>query len=193
MSLYSLYVPVVVITVPHYTCLSNKFHDCDKKAEALADMIYEKLSEVNIDTKVFLGGINRTKIDLNRFESRHTNFRKRIREYIEKAKGKVILLDCHSFDKTHTFFEKYKDPDFVILSDNLKKFGPYVFKLRDMLEEAQIKTNVLSGIQNDIIDEFEANSKVTSVLLEVSEVISDKKLNIISDTIKNWILDLIQM
>lgn len=182
----------VLITVPHYTCIFHKGmvfnHNCDKKAELLADMISQKLSENNIKTKILLGGINRTIIDLNRFESRHTNFRKKIRSIVENAlPSRIVLLDCHSFNENHTFFERYVNPDFVIISDNLKKFKSAVLKLRDMLEETGIKTNVLSGIKNDIIDEFE-DKVFIPVLLEASENLDIEKMNNISATIKDWIM-----
>jgi hypothetical protein len=170
-------------------CIPERTHNCDRKAEFLSDSISEKLFRNNILTKIYLGGINRKIIDLNRFESRNTNFRKKIRYTVEKYNGVIILLDCHSFDETHTFFEKYKDPDFVILVDNLKYFSP-ASKLRDMLEYRGIKTNLLQGKHNDIIDEFESNPKVLiSILLEVSERLENNKMIIISDTIKDWTLE----
>lgn len=180
---------LVLLTVPHYMCIPERTHNCDRKAEFLSDSISEKLFRNNILTKIYLGGINRKIIDLNRFESRNTNFRKKIRYTVEKYNGVIILLDCHSFDETHTFFEKYKDPDFVILVDNLKYFSP-ASKLRDMLEYRGIKTNLLQGKHNDIIDEFESNPKVLiSILLEVSERLENNKMIIISDTIKDWTLE----
>lgn len=180
----------IILTVPHYICIGTiSGHNCDTKAELLADSISSKFPDEQ-DLIILIGNINRTLIDLNRIQSRNTRFRKRIREEIEKRRNKrIFLLDCHSFDKTHDFRDKnqFVDPEFVIIYDH-EKFKQDAFKLKDMLLLKNIKVNVIKGNKNDIIEEFQSYEDITCLLLELSEDLKNsKKIDIISDSIKNWI------
>jgi hypothetical protein len=185
-------IPTAVITVPHYTCIKTVYHLCDTKAYDMAKRIRDKLAEYGINTIILLGDINRSIIDLNRKESRNTEFRKVLRREVKERisqnpQRKVFLIDCHSFDRGFKTRDN-PDPQFVILYDTGCEMQ-YIHKLYTNMKDAGIRVNLLEGLNNDIMDEFTCIHNVIPVLLEISEIhYTDDLINKISEIIKNWVI-----
>jgi len=185
----------IILTVPHALCIyDNKNHTCDATAKKLAYKLMSKLGgKITNNITTVIGNINRSKIDLNRIQSRKTEFRKIIVKIIktwEKKKLKVIfVIDCHSFP-----IKKFRIYDFG--TNQISK--PLVTILYDSLVHHeyidyldQLPITKLKGIHNDIIDQsitFEdKNTKIMPVLIEVREDMTDKQYTILSTVIENWI------
>lgn len=82
----------VLLTIPHAKCGESGI--CDKDVLKHAENLKNELDKLNITNKMIIGNIERTKIDLNRKESKQTDFQKRIDKELDKID---ILLDIHSF------------------------------------------------------------------------------------------------
>lgn len=201
----------VIITVPHDTCIESIYHLCDIKAYALAKKIHDKFIADGIDVMLLRGDINRTLVDLNRFPSRDTAFRRRLRKEVsmrwrammqqtpmeqwsrqlthqqgDSGERKIFLLDCHSYDKGFET-QEVPDPEFIILYDTDCEIQ-YILSLYKSLVNKGIRVNLLKGKGNDIIDEFTCMKNIIPVLLEISEKhYTDKLADEISDVIKNWV------
>ena len=149
----------VILTVPHSKCINEKGHNCDITALKNAENLSRRLNKEEIENKILIGDINRYTSDLNRKESRNTEFHKVLDGLIENIKDKcnIILLDIHSGD-----FGKYS---FVILKS--KSF----FEL-ELLNIIQNETNavVFVGAEANYIIEKVQKQRIPALLLEFNEL-----------------------
>lgn len=201
--------PLVIMTVPHEEC-DDEFtnHDCDPWAILIAQRLYNNL----YNRVIFHGDINRRYIDLNRIPSRfRTAFRNKIRQFTfeylkaiiqnmianKKITYKTIFaIDCHSYPRFGFSKANIKDPDVTILYDNTN-YIDYLKLLVKMLNDNKIIAIMLPGVHNDIMDEFNDiqenfntimfGIRIIALLLEVNEKLDANKLNIISNTVTDWI------
>lgn len=98
----------IIIAVPHAKCdevnypSSKGHHVCDHIAPRAASLLKSELSKFGYKIiGPIMGNINRMKVDLNRIESRDTDFRQDIWNHIlsESTQGnQVVVLDIHSYD-----------------------------------------------------------------------------------------------
>ena len=152
----------IILTVPHAIAINNqrcKEHRyCDSLAIDAANIIQKTFVQHGIPSIILLGDINRSKIDLNRLESRNkTVFRDILRKSIN---NKSIVIDIHSFPNTEQW--GFADPQKAIfLYDADIQKSP--------LAQIISKSNkLLKGINNDIQDEMHELG-LESILLEVNE------------------------
>lgn len=204
----------VIITSPHGTCSNQYDKLCDKRAEFIAKLLNDKIIKLkekyttNIEDPVlFLSDtIYRHTIDLNRLESRSTEWRNKIRETINSSlKNKnikrIILFDIHSFPNDTKWGYETK---MVILNNILSrnegiKLYNYLF-MRDPQIYKSIKL-LLGSPKNDIqleVEQMEISGTfkkpIDSFVLEFNEdeqILSKSQLNllldlIISDTVSDY-------
>lgn len=178
---------LIILTVPHEKCDGYEFHLCDYSARKLANQLMDSLKNNNREIILLSGNINRQYIDLNRYISRSTNFRKQIRQKINKNKySKIYIIDCHSYPSKS--FKNYEtnDPEITILFDNPKD-SIIIDILVSILRYYNIMTIKLRGIKNDIIDEFSNYQNVMPILIEINESINENKFPLIGKGINKWI------
>lgn len=191
---------LIILTTPHETCISNVGHSCDYYAPILAKKLFDKLSDLG-DIILIHGNINRKQIDLNRIESRNTDFRNKIRQVVKDSinidkKNIIYLIDCHSFPvyidrKYHFGTAEIPEPEVTILFDDPMQIN-IVYQLKLVLSARGLAVTALPGKKNDIIDEFIAidnETKIIPLLIEVREDLNDDKLDLIGSAIKEWILN----
>lgn len=192
---------LIILTTPHELCdLTIKGHFCDTSAILLSNQLKSSLTNDTNEIIQIHGNINRKQLDLNRYASRNNSeFRNNIREQIQNHSNKVTdqftinniiyILDCHSYP----FNDNFKDiisqeSDITLLFDDTKYFI-YNMALVDMLKENNIKTIILPGIKNDIIDEFGdlkiPNVKIIPMLIELNE--NTNKIQVIGQIFNEWI------
>jgi len=165
----------VIISVPHFKKAPHETvdheHPYDAAAGNLADHIKFSLTKCLADVKIRRGDVPRSEMDLNRRESRDSDWRKKTREDVEK--GKTLLVDVHSFGKSSKFAEfdvvvmdksdsEEKDLQDEIV-DNLKKMGYKVGKYR--------ADPLINDIYRDIVTEQGARD---GVLIEMNEDLKEK-------------------
>ena len=148
----------VILTVPHSECIEGDDHNCDIVALKNAKSLSKFLNKAEIQNKVFIGDINRFTSDLNREESRNTEFHREIDNLIESIRGEynMILLDIHSGD-----FGEYP---LVILK--LKSFSEL-----ELLNLIQNETNalVMLGDEMNYISRKAQEQGIPALLLELNE------------------------
>jgi len=97
---------IVVMTVPHAKCdfiadvdVGYEGHSCDSIAEQEANKLLNELLKLNIEVYEQVGNISRYNLDLNRIESRLSEYHRTLDRFIDShLKDKVVLLDIHSGD-----------------------------------------------------------------------------------------------
>lgn len=190
-----------IITVPHSFCIYFEGHTCDFYAEITAKYLFSQLSD-NYNTYLITADINRVFIDMNRIESRNTEFRKKIRNIFNNilksnSKKKIIfILDCHSFPvENNTIYHfgtvNIPNPKITILYNNSTK-KKYAELLVDLLNKNNLDTTILPGIDNDIINEYsffeDENTLVVAILIEIREDLSHSELSLFVELVEQWSL-----
>lgn len=198
----------VVLTVPHNTCIDNSklskltfdesfekskkiVHMCDFIAASAAKLIKKFLGLLN--TTVFIGKVYRDRCercDLNRF-NRKTGFRPKLTKYLKKnrAKKKLFVLDVHSFppNMERRKMEKLKDLDCFVLDDSnpIKNYSTEFVKF---MIKNKVKTKVIKGSNNDIMDESRELG-IPSFLLEFNEKLfkDENRLIFICKKVAEWL------
>jgi hypothetical protein len=177
-----------IITSPHALCSNeiNKLnkHPCDIIA-GLSAKIFCKMVKKHTNAKCYYVKGNELRInnDLNRIKSRHTEFRKSLREILHVISQKNIIdsivIDIHSFPnywikeaKDINFFKEHEiAPDVVILSGSFDKINNSSISnfLYQSLIANNINCKILNNIKvNDILNESSEN-KIPGILLEFNE------------------------
>lgn len=169
---------IVIITVPHSECLDRedlifKIRTCDYRAEQAAKILYHQLIQNGIKSEILIGDITRIKIDLNRKESRNTQFRtqlaSKIKQYISEDYD-VFVIDMHSFPSN----------DFCIYFISFPQVSQFAHLAAQKLERFTT-IPIYKGQNNDIIEQA-YDLGATSILIEVNEdknKLSDKLLTTI--------------
>ncbi len=186
----------VIITAPHSACRKTALRrDCDRRAAQAARLLYDALTRVCDDVTLFLSDTHRDTLDLNRAESRDTEWWRRLREVIvEKASnGPVFVCDMHSFPSADTTSElRHLKAYFLILERDFHSFrtggtkyavswSDWSFGLRvaqDVLGAENVRV-VRGSDVNAILMETVGHRNVDGILLEVNEdvtILSDKEL-----------------
>lgn len=169
----------ILLTIPHSHCIDeeNEKHTCDLIALESAILIKKN----NYNFSIINGDVSRTTCDLNRKEFRNTQFRKKIRNYINENDIKFVV-DVHSFpNKSNPNLETY------ILDDY--KFNPtdYCIDVVNYLKKKGVKTKLIKGKNSDIEDEMRMMG-FKSFLIEFNESLGKDRLKEIA-TILNIYLN----
>lgn len=193
----------IIITVPHASgCgeyLSNNLHPCDSAALKLADWFVEAVKNYKL---IQLKGpyVSSTPRDLegndmNRKESRSTEYRQHLRRVTKKAikeYEKVWVIDVHSFPPDFRYPTK-NDVDFVVL--DTRNHGPktdYVNNMISTLQKKKISVEDIEGAHstgdetNDIMDTSRSLG-ANSFLIEAKEGISNEEMKRTANEIISFI------
>jgi hypothetical protein len=161
----------VILTVPHFKCqfplgqktkLNYIDHNCDTFSGICAIKISRLLFNLNIKNKLFFGDINRRECDLNREESKFTDFHKRLDNEIKKRQSqfsKLIVLDIHSGN--------FKE-DIRLLILKQKNFCENGLRLLNLIHNYTNARIYLGGKANYICEKL-SNENIPCLLLEFNE------------------------
>jgi len=152
--------PFVIITVPHAKCTAGiEKHSCDYYAAESARILSSKLNADEIDNIVLEGDKNRFDIDLNRVESKDTEFHFILNGLIRQNSDRnILLIDMHSgrFKENDSPFVPFHQP--ITLGNQIAD---------------TIATEFKSNIPEGSIDNFVVNKvmswDVPAILIEVNE------------------------
>jgi len=159
----------IIITVPHSLCL-HTYRDCDMLAKKAGTLLYKGLKEKH-NTIIMFSNVHRTKLDLNREESRQSSFREELRILLKEENVKM-LLDVHSFPN------RSLPGEITFLVFNVNNF---VYRLTTWLLQNNIDVNIVTASKvNDIILEAEHNN-IKQLLIEFNESLTDERLKFIID------------
>lgn len=159
----------VIVTVPHAACYDSYYRICDTRALQAANIVSKYLESFNLNVILLANyKVLRTEYDMNRPNSRNSNYRNQIENTINQifARGDRVsfVLDMHSFP-TEDSWSDYKKYDLVFLylqkyrEDQI--FRPYF--------ESDDRVGFLEGSNdNDIM--YTSNARgIKSILVEVLE------------------------
>ena len=114
----------VILTCPHCACDPHtKVRQCDTMAHrALASLHRAFLKYPSIEVHdVVNSGVPRSFVDMNRPEARGTEYREILKQTIVALRSierrRLVLFDCHSYPRWHTWGKPGPPPDMVILSN----------------------------------------------------------------------------
>lgn len=196
----------IILTIPHAKCIgNNENHTCDAYAKKLADALENKLTKITKNIHIFIGNINRSKIDLNRIQSRVTPFRRKVietaKKWLDSGIRELFVIDCHSFPVNvsgiYTFgTNEISKPQVTILYDqstyNIDK--KYADLLEKKFRDIGLKSTELKGIHNDIIDQFiqlKSNyTKIIPLLVEIREDLDKTQIDNVTTAILSWIKEI---
>jgi hypothetical protein len=197
-----------VITVPHAQCvkehLDKNWHLCDTLAIHAADSFSTNLTRKNISfTFPFVGFINRTTVDLNRPESRYTDFRMAINNELDKHQD-IFVVDVHSFDDrapwcsnsicpTVVFLDGQTEHKTVQMGSRKSPITGKFFNLPELIKDEldpskKTKVDVGRSSLNDIVKTAMEHPNVRgAVLIEFNEQDFDSK----KENLSSWVSDII--
>ena len=172
----------VAITAPHAYCKNKpswQHHLCDPSAESLAMHVHTALANEKHKTRMFISYTPRWMTDLNRKEGRGIGFRKQLAHT-----DFDVIIDCHSFPANSRSFRtkhvRYPEVALLYLAENIN----FVKQLFDLVQYEFRATLIQGSYQNDIMASF---LNVPSVLIEVSESLSETELSRLADIVAAFI------
>lgn len=199
---------IVVITVPHGACAAvkpwnnNEDHLCDSGAERAARCIRNLINRQKAGVRAILylnKDLPRRLCDLNRSRCRNTAYRRGLRKLVQNNSNIDFVLDIHSFpggENAWNLGDRHPDPELLILDDDygrnlqISKLPDYVIKFLKTMRSKGIYTAVLPGIMNDIQNTMRHQEGIKSILLEVRENLSAKRLeNLICPAVAKWLIN----
>lgn len=198
--------PQVLLSVPHSGCYTYpSTRHCDRVAKRAGLLLSEHLSKLGVDNKLLTTNVRRSDMDMNRPKARKTNFRVGLTQALEDLKEvpRSIHLDVHSYPpKSLTSSDATYESRVhsLYLLDDAGETA-YTRSLRDyLIESLGIPYNTYAGtkpcenwdtcphlnIHNDIQDQARSLG-IPSILLEVNELISKKKMDTVMKTVAVWV------
>jgi hypothetical protein len=184
----------IILTTPHAHCpKGSKIRLCDLAASISGDIFNECCTKKGINTIYLKGNEYRYNWDLNRKESRNTNFRKELTKLLSGKEKPKLLLDIHSFPNERieeagdiNFFSKNETaPDIVLLrgpsdikfcNGKRKSICNEIFTCLQNIKDIKIK--VIDGITvNDILNETHEN-EIPGILIEINEKFNNDHKNL---------------
>ena len=181
---------MILITVPHSTCIDDKNNDnhlCDNKALECAILLSSLLFD---RSTLIISDINRSFCDLNRDPNRSpycysaSHFFKQFFNEIDSNKYK-ILLDIHSFPN-------YTDPNlsFYLLGYNHRITNDYNKKLFYTLKKENKSIGFKEGAPDNFLMKYAIEEKgIFAIIIEFNESIHKSILNSIIKTISNFCIN----
>lgn len=212
----------IILTLPHLKCSNDQsdttpHHNCDTIIEKVANIMSKILLNDKREIVIFWGDINRNISDLNRIESRGTDFDAQLEAYVEttikeinnqnikNSNNIIYIIDCHSFPSTKTDNEghfrniRINNPDVAILMADCLQLD-YAEELYEILKENNISVTKHLGKGNYIIEKYYAYGRqltknnslaiIIPILIEFNEDLSDAKITIICQCIEKWIVSI---
>jgi hypothetical protein len=174
----------IILTVPHATGENDKEHTYDKIAKDVAVELDKKLKEKGIEVETIIGNIERTDIDLNRPESRDTEFRNKISNAITED---AFLIDVHSFppdDPSNAPF------DVVVYDIPVDRDDIYVADILFILNKVGLVAGYHKAYTRDDIVMQMLSEGANAVLLEFNENIEGKIemiVELVAEGIERWL------
>ena len=162
--------PVLVITVPHtfhVGFLPREMHATDFSAlDAARDL--QKAFSANVVTRVFVGDVPRFLVDLNRPQSRNTQWRRRVTDLLRFLGRRAVQLDVHSFPD-----DPWTGKEIVVM--DTARGHEWARDLAKGLRRRGINAYYIRGSpRNDLIQTSEA-LHVPAVLLEFNEKLASPR------------------
>jgi hypothetical protein len=162
-----------VITVPHAQCLSEHIlrglHYCDTVAGSAADKLYSLLlsSGAHVEPPI-KGTINRSVSDLNRQESRWTEWRRGVDKVLGRLTKvyKVFLVDVHSYGESAPWASEIRPSLALLDGRSAANISGVPELLRTQLPELIVAVG--GSPQNDIVYTA-AGTTTWAVLVEIDE------------------------
>lgn len=158
----------IILSAPHAYCRSESdkiLHFCDVIAGPAAEELNKRLQAAGHETFLHIGNINREDMDLNRPESRETEFRKKLAEDFPKAD---LLIDCHSTPRSRVHWSE----DIVLLkwkNDEVDN-RHFVYYLAECLIKDDLDVAITyAQAQDDIVDQA-LRHRLPAILVEFSEL-----------------------
>lgn len=163
----------ILLTVPHAVCRNEEDksnHFCDVVAEGAARKLFDYLTDKGHKVMLRVGDVNRIENDLNRPESRDTDFRKRVETDFKRAD---FLLDVHSYPQEHVSWNS----DLVLLkwNQNGQDNRELVADLLGELAHADLDVATAHAEKPDDIVAQALENKLPAVLVEFSEKAFEKR------------------
>jgi hypothetical protein len=184
----------IIITAPHSYCLPSSilpFRHCDRSAHRMAVEIVralrqeQKIPKQNI--KLLLSNVLRSQMDLNRIESKNSDFQQALTPYLQEAS---VLMDVHSFP-LNSDFGLINDVYVLISPDVNPQVQAQSRRLIQELQQAGYRANVHWGAKtvNYIVERANQHENLKSaVLLEVNENLSRGVLHDMASIVANWVV-----
>lgn len=163
----------ILVTAPHAFCyeeydsINNDKHSCDYASLSSAEKIYDLLELKN--KYLIKSTMPRKNCDMNRIQCRNTSFRNQIREKYILVN---YLIDVHSFPRLPEYPLFMKEVYIIDDSNSHTKLSKNLN--RYLINQGFDCTLVKGNGVNDITDESRKHG-IQSVLIEISEGISDKR------------------
>lgn len=178
---------ICLISTPHAKCKHVSGHTCDSISEKGSQFLKTELISNGWMVSLQSGDINRSEIDLNRYESRFkTEFRENIWHIYMKYVGKPLWVwDVHSYPDG-----KYSDTpsECVLLSPyGNTRARKHNHHLKAWLSQEGISVILYEGSQiNDITTEATGFGYEYVFLLELNEFLSDSRMRFLMNRIVFW-------
>jgi hypothetical protein len=154
-------------------------HSCDYSASIAADKIFSKIKSPN--KLIFKSYVPRSIYDMNRIQSRQTDFRRNIRNRFSEVD---LLFDIHSFPFSKDYPLFWNE---VFIIDDTPGFTELSRGIFNILKRSGFKCELISGSGvNDITNEAK-NSGIDSILIECNEDLSERRMNQLTSIIADCI------
>lgn len=188
--------PTIIVTAPHAKCTelvqTADKHWCDVSAGPAATRLASNLVARDFEVILFISNTPRQKCDLNRSRCRNEGFRPKLRAALLES-DPIVLLDVHSFPKSH------RDLDFYVIVDPSPRIPFLSMQTEDMaramlsfvVDRLPVSVSLFKGRNNDIIDSA-INVGVPALLLEFNESLSANVTGALSDVISDWVKTIVE-
>lgn len=155
----------IIITIPHAACprRRDREHLCDYGAKEYAKGLRDALERQGRSVCLFVGREPRSRLDLNRPESRTHPWRERLRKAL-RSSPEAILIDMHSFPP-----DDFGDADVSVYDMPPGADDRFVRELRGAVARQGLsQAHAKGGEQNDIVMEAIGEGR-KAALVEVNE------------------------
>ena len=163
----------ILIIAPHSFCGNSQSsikRDCDLRARDVAYEMKKIAENAGYEVQLFESDVPRIIHDYNRKESYDTEWRQRIRDYIDNNPGPIIIYEMHSFPNKDT---EFNDSHMALVA--IDKYGDEANELHSYLRNAGIKIH--PAINNTrIVNLMVDTSKYKNVKHYLLEFNEDEKI-----------------
>jgi sugar phosphate isomerase/epimerase len=166
----------VLLSVPHSLCV-KRTRDCDERALVLANSLRALFEKHGYKVALIASDIYRTPgHDGNRFNTRNTDFRKRLLAEFEHVD---LVIDCHSFP-TGAWQDIPRDAKlvFLLMDETLNykyKIGERIAQNTLALHPAHVYVTQGSHENDILLQAYEMYQK-TGILVEIQEELSENEI-----------------
>jgi len=162
----------ILIIAPHSFCGNRRDvkRDCDLRARDVAYEMKKIAENAGYDVQLFESDVPRIIHDYNREKSYDTEWRQRIRDYINNNFGPIIIYEMHSFPNKDT---EFNDSHMALVA--IDKYGDEANELHSYLRNAGIKIH--PAINNTrIVNLMVDTSKYKNIKHYLLEFNEDEKI-----------------